>query len=65
VKGNVAPAITLENLYATLRKLLAGGNNVSNFRVSSERDDRGVFQQQENVADKAIFAKLDQLLLQA
>ena len=63
VEGYVATAIALKDLHAALRKLFARRNHVGSFRVSPEGDDGSVFQQQQNIADEAIFAKLNQLLL--
>src|SRR5580704_14989877 len=63
VEGYVATAITLKHLHAALRKLLARRNHVGSFRVTPKSDDWSVFKQQENIANQAIFAKLNQLLL--
>jgi len=59
VEGYVATAIALEDLYAALRKLFARRNKIGSFRVPPQSNDWSMFKQQENIANEAIFAKLD------
>jgi hypothetical protein len=65
VKCNVATAIAFEDLNATLGKQFGRGQNVSSLRVATQRDDCGMLEKQNDIADAAVFAKRDQLFLQA
>ena len=62
---DVATAITLKDLHAELRELFARCNHVGSFRVSSQGYNGSVFEQQQNIADETVFAKLGESLLQA
>jgi len=64
VECHVAPSIALEHLYAALSELFGRGNDVGRFRVASQGDDGRVLEQEENVADLALFAEIDEPLLQ-
>ena len=59
MKCDVATTIAIEDLHAALRELFARRNHVGSFRVSPQGYNGSVFKQQQNIADEAIFAKLN------
>ena len=65
VKGDIAAAVAFEQLDAALGKEFGRSDYVCGFRVAAERDDRRVFEQEQDIADLFFFAQRDQLLLQA
>src|SRR5580658_855450 len=65
VKGHVATTIAIKDFDAAHRELLVRHNHVGSFCVPTKCDDGSVFEQQQNIANEAIFAKLNELLLQA
>src|SRR5271165_2647689 len=64
VEGDVAAAVAFEEFNAALGKEFGGGDYVGGFGVAAERDDRRVFEEEEDIADFFLFAEGDELLLQ-
>src|SRR5208282_5495505 len=64
MKSDVAAAVAFEQLDPTFRKELRRSDDVSSSRVASQRDDGGMFEQQQNVADLLRLTQIHQLLLQ-
>jgi hypothetical protein len=65
VEGDIAAAVAFEKLDTTLGKEFGRGDYVCGFRVAAERDDRRVFEQEQDIADLLLFPQSHQLLLQA
>jgi hypothetical protein len=63
VKGDIASAIAIEHLNATLGKQFRRRDNVIRLGVAAQGDDGRVLKQEEYIADASFFAKRDQLLL--
>ena len=64
MESHVTAAVGFEDFDTALGELFGRSENVFRFGISSQRDYRSVLQQQKNVADEAIFAQVDQPLLQ-
>ena len=65
VEGDVATAVTFEEFDAAAVELLGRGKNVGDLGIAAEGDDRGVFEQEEDVADLSLFTEVYEFLLQA
>jgi len=65
VEGDVAATIALEELDTALLQEFGRGDNVGGLGVAAESDDGRVFEQEQDVADFAVFAQGDELLLQS
>ena len=58
-------AVAIEDLHPALCQNLRRRKHICSVGVATQRDDRSVFEQKKYVADSALFALLDELLLQA
>src|SRR5581483_2758577 len=56
VEGDVAAAITFDQLDALLREEVGRGDDVFLFRIAAEGDDGGVFEKEEGVVNDAALA---------
>jgi len=65
VEGHVAAAVAFEQFDAALFQKLGRRDHVRALCVAAQRDDWGVFEQEEDVADLFFFAQSHELLLQA
>ena len=65
MEGDVTAAVTLEYFHAPPGQQLGRGHDVLLLAVAAESDDRRVFEQQQDIADAAFFAQVDEALLQA
>jgi hypothetical protein len=65
MEGDIATAVAFKKFNAALREEFRGGGHIGGFGVAPERDDRRVFEQQQDVANFFRFAQVDQLLLEA
>jgi hypothetical protein len=65
VEGDVSSAVAFEEFDSTSLQEVGGGRYVRGIRVAAQRDYRGVFQQDEDIADLFFLPESDQLLLQA
>ena len=57
VEGDVAAAVAFEELDAALGEEFGRCDHVGSFRVAAERDDRRVFEQEQDIADLFFFAQ--------
>ena len=64
VEGDVTAAVAIEEFDASLLQEFGRGHYIGGFRVTTERDDWLVFEQEEDVAYLFFFAERNQLLLQ-
>ena len=64
MESHVTAAIAFEDFDTALGELFGRSENVLRFGISPQRDHWRVLKQKKNVADKAIFAQIDQPLLQ-
>lgn len=60
---DVTTAVRFKDLHSTSYEILGLRQNVFLFRVSSERNDWRMFEQQKNISDASFFAEFDQTLL--
>ena len=65
MESDVAAAVAFEEFDAALGEEFGRRDYIGGFGVAAERDDRLVFEQEQDVADLFFFAQSDQLLLQA
>lgn len=64
VESDITTAIAFEELYAALLQEFRRGDNVGGLGVAAQRDDRLMFQQEQDVADLFFLVESNQLLLQ-
>ena len=59
MKGDISAAIALEQLYPALFQQFLRSEQVLLARISSEGDDRRMFEEKQNIGNALLFAQLD------
>ena len=65
VEGHIAASVALEHLDTLFSKFFRRSNHIRTVGVSAKSDDWTVLEQKQYVANSALFAQVDQPLLQA